>query len=298
MKIQQVGDIEVHKLVEIDRMTVDASWLLANLTPEILDEHREWLTPNLVVPGEHKVHLSFHSYVLRTPTLNILVDTCNGNHKQRPSMPAWHMLELPYLERLAKIGLRPEDIDLVMCTHLHTDHVGWNTQLKDGRWVPTFPRARYLMSRVDFDTFNAQHLADPDKPVNRGSFVDSVLPVVEHGQAVMVDPGDLVHADLADNMWLESSAGHSPGNLNIFMKSRGKRACMCGDVFHHAIQCARPDLYSPADYNNAQGVTARVHLLESYADTDMLVLAAHFPDPTAGRFVRHGDSYRFRFEDV
>ena len=97
MNVQQIGDIEVHKLVEIDWMAVDASWLLANLTPEILDEHRDWLTPNLVVPGEHKMYLSFHSYVLRTPTLNILVDTCNGNHKQRPSMPAWHMLELPYL---------------------------------------------------------------------------------------------------------------------------------------------------------------------------------------------------------
>jgi glyoxylase-like metal-dependent hydrolase (beta-lactamase superfamily II) len=296
MKTYSIGGFEIHKLVEIDRMIVDGAWLLGNLTNEIMDQHRDWLGPNLVEPGSYRVFLSFHSYVIKTPTLNILVDTCNGNHKQRPSMPAWHELDTDYLERLAGIGLAPEDIDVVMCTHLHADHVGWNTRLADGRWVPTFPWARYLMSRRDFEVFDALHRAGPQTPVNRGSFLDSVLPVVEHGQAVFVDPEDVVDAQLVGKLWLEGAPGHSPGNLNLRVRDAGGSACLCGDVIHHAIQCAVPELNSPADYDRAQGIASRRRLLESCADNDTIVLTGHFPDPTAGRIVSHGDSFRFRFD--
>ncbi|MEJ1974822.1 MAG: MBL fold metallo-hydrolase [Acetobacteraceae bacterium] len=133
MKPQIFGSIEVHKLTEIERMAVDANWLLGNITPQILDENRSWLGSNLVEAGTDRLFLSFHSYVVRTPHLNILIDTCNGNDKQRPSMPAWHRLDTPYLQRLKAIGLAPDDIDIVMCTHLHADHVGWNTKLENGR---------------------------------------------------------------------------------------------------------------------------------------------------------------------
>jgi glyoxylase-like metal-dependent hydrolase (beta-lactamase superfamily II) len=297
MKTQQLGSIEIHKLVEIERMAVDPAWLLGNITPENIAANREWLGPRLVEPGSDKLVLSFHSYVIKTPTLNILVDTCNGNDKERPSMPAWHRLNLPYLERLGALGLRPEDIDIVMCTHLHTDHVGWNTRLENGRWVPTFSNARYLMSKQDFTHFDALHRAGPEQPVNRGSFVDSVLPVVEHGKAVMIEPGDTVAADLSDQVWLESAPGHSPGNLNIFIKSGGRRVCLCGDVMHHAIQCAVPELSSPADADKAQAIASRRKLLEQTADTDITLLTGHFPDPTAGRVVSHGDAFRFAFEE-
>ncbi len=297
MKTQKFGSIEVHKLVEIDRMAVDCGWLLKNLTPEILEGQRDWLGPNLVEPGSSKIFISFHSYVIRTGKLNILIDTCNGNDKQRPSMPAWHMLNTDYLLRLHDIGLKPEDIDIVMCTHLHADHVGWNTKLENGRWVPTFPKARYLMSRGDYEYYDQLHRSNPPLPVNRGSFIDSVLPVMEHGRAVLVDPGDRVDADLTDAIRLESAAGHTPGNLNIFLNSGGKRACFSGDVFHHAIQCALPELMSPADFNSEQGIAARRHLLDTYADSDLLLLTGHFPEPTAGRIVRHGDGFRFRFGD-
>jgi glyoxylase-like metal-dependent hydrolase (beta-lactamase superfamily II) len=296
MKAYHFGTIEVQKLVEIERMAVEGDWLLGNLTPELLDEHRAWLGPNLVEPGSNRVFLSFHSYVIRTPTLNILIDTCNGNHKQRPTMPAWHMLDLPYLEHLNAIGLAPSDIDIVMCTHLHADHVGWNTRLENGRWVPTFPKARYLMSRVDYEYFDALHNANPSTPVNRGSFIDSVLPVIESGQAVLVNAGDVADAQLAKEIRLESAPGHSPGNLNIFLKAGGRSACLCGDVIHHAIQCAVPELCSPADADKAQGIATRRSLLERCADTDMVMLTGHFPDPTAGRIIRHAGSFRFRFD--
>ena len=150
MKTQTLGDVQIRKLVEIDKLEVGAYWLLKNLTKEFLDKHRAELGPELVHPTEDKVFLSFHTFVVQTKHHNILIDTCNGNDKQRPSMPAWHMMKSPYMENLAAMGLRPEDIDMVMCTHLHTDHVGWNTKLENGRWVPTFPKARYFMSRVRF----------------------------------------------------------------------------------------------------------------------------------------------------
>jgi glyoxylase-like metal-dependent hydrolase (beta-lactamase superfamily II) len=296
MKAYSIGGFEIHKLVEIDRMAVEGSWLLGNLTPEILDRHRDWLGPNLVEPGSYRVFLSFHSYVIKTPTLNILVDTCNGNHKQRPSMPAWHELNTDYMEKLAALGLGPEDIDIVMCTHLHADHVGWNTRLENGRWVPTFPKAKYLMSRGDFEVFNAMHQSNPEKPVNRGSFIDSVLPVVEHGQAVFVDPSDVVDTQLVGKVWLEGAPGHSPGNLNLWVRDAGSSACLCGDVIHHAIQCAEPQLNSPADSNREQGIASREALIRNCADRDTIVLTGHFPDPTAGRIVSQGNSFRFVFD--
>jgi glyoxylase-like metal-dependent hydrolase (beta-lactamase superfamily II) len=294
MKPQTFGAIEIHKLLEMDGLAVEPDWLFTNITPEHVAANRDWLGPTMVESGTNRLFLSFHSYVIKTPKLNILVDTCNGNHKQRPSMPAWHMLNLPYLDRLKAIGLAPEDIDIVMCTHLHTDHVGWNTKLEDGRWVPTFPKARYVMSRVDYEYFDGLHRNNPDQPVNRGSFVDSVLPIVEHGRAVMVDAGDTVDIALADEITLERAPGHSIGNLNIFLRSGGRTACLCGDVMHHAIQCADPTLSNFADYDPPQGVATRRALLERCADTDTLLMPAHFPDPSVGRVVSYKDNFRFR----
>ncbi|HTZ76536.1 MAG TPA: MBL fold metallo-hydrolase [Stellaceae bacterium] len=297
MKTQVFGSTEVRKLVEMEQFAVECNWLLSNLTPEILAEHRQWLGPKLVDPNSNQVYIAFHSYVIQTPSLNILVDTCNGNDKQRPSMPAWTNLKTPYLDRMKAMGLSPDDIDIVMCTHLHTDHVGWNTRLENGRWVPTFRNARYLMSRGEFEFFDKLHKSNPPQPVNRGSWIDSVLPVVEARQAVFVDPGAPIDADLGDHIRLESAIGHTAGNVNIILNGGGRRACMSGDVFHHPIQFARPDLMNPADYNSEMAIAVRRRMIDSYADSDMMILAAHFTDPTAGHIVRHGDGFRFKFEN-
>ncbi|MEJ1974823.1 MAG: hypothetical protein WDN49_01050 [Acetobacteraceae bacterium] len=163
--------------------------------------------------------------------------------------------------------------------------------------MPTFPNARYLMSRVDYAYFDGLHRSNPAQPVIRGAFADSVLPIMEHGRAVLVDPGAAMDTDLTDQIWLESAAGHSPGNLNVFLKSGGRNACFCGDVMHHAIQCAAPHLSNPADYDREQAVAARRALLHRCADTDMVVLTGHFPDPTVGRIISRGDAFGFRFEE-
>ncbi len=297
MKTQTFGAIEVHKLVEIERMAVDPNWLLYNITPEIIAENRDWLGPVLVEPGTDKLVLSFHTYVIKTPGLNILIDTCNGNDKQRPSMPAWHMMQTPYLQNLKALGLAPEDIDLVMCTHLHTDHVGWNTKLENGRWVPTFPKARYVMSRIEYDYFLEKHRANPDVPLNRGSFVDSVMPIVDQGRAMLVDASDTIDAALTDTLRLQSAIGHSPHAFNFFLKGGGRQACFCGDVMHHAIQCAAPELCNPSDFDHDLSTASRRALLEQCADTDTVMMTGHFPEPSIGRVVSHGDAFRFRFQE-
>jgi glyoxylase-like metal-dependent hydrolase (beta-lactamase superfamily II) len=294
VRTQAFGSTEVHKITEIERMAVDPAWLLGNITPEIVAANRDWLGPVFVEPDTDKLVLSFHSFVIRTPAATILVDTCNGNDKHRPTMPAWDRLDTPYLQRLKALGFEPDDIDIVLCTHLHADHVGWNTRLENGRWVPTFPNARYVMSRHEYAYFEAKHRENPPAPINRGSFADSVLPIVEAGRATLVDPGDGLGAELGDQVWLEDAAGHSPGGMNLWLTGGGRRACFCGDVIHHAIQCADPELNSPADFDRAMGVRARRALLAQCADTDTVLMTGHFPDPTAGQVIRHGNEFRFQ----
>jgi glyoxylase-like metal-dependent hydrolase (beta-lactamase superfamily II) len=210
-------------------------------------------------------------------------------------MPLWHRLNTGYLANLARLGLRPEDIDLVLCTHLHADHVGWNTRLDNGRWVPTFPRARYLMGRQEFEHYHRLHGENPAAPINRGSFADSVLPVVEAGRAVFVDVGEQVVTELGTDVRLESAPGHTPGNLLIHVCNGHDHAIMSGDVIHHPIQCARPHLSNAADFNGEAALQTRLNLLESCADSAKVLLTGHFAGPTAGHVVSHGSAFRFRF---
>ncbi len=299
MKTQRVGPYEITRVAEIDRMGLEPNFLFGNVTPEIIAANRGWLGPRLIEPDD-KLVLSFHSFVVRTPHHTILVDTCNGNDKQRPSMTAWHMMKTPYLETLAAAGVRPEDVDYVMCTHLHTDHVGWNTRLVDGKWVPTFPNAKYLMAKTEFDYFNGVHRSNPPQPVNRGSFIDSVLPIVEHGRAVMVSTDHVLEGEIGNGIWLTHAPGHTPGGVQIRVgvpKGRGGGlAVMSGDIIHHPLQFAEPTLSNPADVDPALAVTTKLALMNECADSDLVLLTGHFPEPTLGKVTRHGDRFRFRYE--
>jgi glyoxylase-like metal-dependent hydrolase (beta-lactamase superfamily II) len=299
MKVQKVGNVEIHKVSEIDKMAMDANWLFPSIDRELVAGQRSWLGPDFIEPVELKLYLSFHSYVIKTRHHTILVDTCNGNHKQRPSMPAWTNLQLPYLENLAAIGVKPEDVDFVMCTHLHTDHVGWNTRLENGRWVPTFPRARYLMGRVEYEHFHQLHQSNPSTPVNRGSFVDSVLPVVESGQAVFVEMDHVMEHEVGQDVWLSPACGHTPGHVFVHVGQEARdHTVLTGDVIHHPVQFSDPHLSNLADFDAQQAYETRVGLMRRYADTSTKVLTGHFPSPTAGRIVSHGDEFRFAFESA
>lgn len=290
-----IGRARIEKITEIASMDLAADWLLPNIQARDIDAEMDWMDPCCIDKLSRSLKLSFHSFLIRTPTRNILVDTCNGNHKERPSMLRWHRLNTRYLENLGRLGLRPEDIDLVLCTHLHADHVGWNTRLDNGRWVPTFPRARYLMGRKEFEHYQRLHANDPAAPINRGSFVDSVLPVVEAGRADFVNAGDQVFAELGTDVHLESAAGHTPGNLLVHICHGHDHAVMSGDVIHHPIQCARPHLSNAADFNGDAALRTRLDLLERCANSPTILLTGHFAGATAGHVVSHGPAFRFKF---
>ncbi len=299
MKTITLGNINIDQLVEYDTIFLNSQWMYHNVENEMLLRAQKELGPKFVQPGTLKLGLSFHSFLIRTRGKNILVDTCNGNHKHRGERMQWqHMLDSPnYMNNLANFGLRPEDIDIVLCTHLHTDHIGWNTRLLDGRWVPTFPNAKYVMARQEFDHFNRLHAAKPDYPVGHGSFADSVLPIVEAGQAEFVDMNHLVEGNLDDGVWLEPATGHTPGHVTVHVKGGGVEAIMTGDMIHHPIVFLEPTLETKHDFDKEQNNRTRKRVLERLADTKDLLLTAHFISPTAGRVCSCASGFSFKFLD-
>ena len=291
MHTQNIGDIRIDRLIESEGSFADADFLLPDIDPDLLKTHTDWLYPTYVEPVSNKIIMSFHSLVIRTPRSTILVDCCVGNDKQRPLRPAWHQQQIPWLKRLAELGLSPEDIDIVLCTHLHADHVGWNTQLINGKWVPTFPNARYVFGREEYQYWEkscAEHSAD--EPLNHGCFDDSVLPVMDAGKAVLVDTDHQLEAGI----WLAPAPGHTPGNIVVHVQSADRHAILSGDVMHCPVQLANPDLSSRFCLDPGMSRTTRRNLIDTYAETDVVILPAHFPTPTAGHIVRHGDAFSYR----
>ena len=236
--------------------------------------------------------MSMHSFVLQVDGLTVLVDACNGSHKQR-SIPDVDRVETPFLANLAALDLTTDDIDLVLCTHLHFDHVGWNTRLENGRWVPTFANARYLFSRRDFEHFGAQEIEDD----HLRAFRDSVLPVYDAGRAELVDTNVSVHREIGNGVWLEPALGHSPGNFSVLAERGGERAIFWGDVVHHPVQLIRPELLMSFDADQEAGRDTRSRTLARAVDEGLVCFPAHFRDPSAGRVLRDGQAYRYLFLD-
>jgi glyoxylase-like metal-dependent hydrolase (beta-lactamase superfamily II) len=256
-----------------------------------LRENPDLTGPRLIDAASGRLVFSFHSFVIKTGRHTILIDSCLGNDKERPARPQFHRLRTPYLADLAAAGVRPEEVDYVMCTHLHWDHVGWNTRLVDGSWVPTFPNARYVMARREFEHWQGVQQRGEDTP-HRTAFEDSVLPVVRTGQSLLV--GD--DFALEDGLWFESAPGHTPGNIVIHARSRDDHAVFMGDVVHHQLQLAKPEWSTRACSDMDLSRRTRTRLIEEHAERGTLLLPAHFPAPTAGRIVRHGSAYRYVFE--
>jgi glyoxylase-like metal-dependent hydrolase (beta-lactamase superfamily II) len=287
-----LGRLSVSRVYEDDAV-IPLSVALPSVTAQDLARLKSWYwDADLAAdPSEAGMRISVHSFVLRVDGRNILVDTCCGNDKKR-SLPPVNMQNWPYLENLARAGLRPEDIDLVMCTHLHFDHVGWNTRLKDGSWVPTFPKARYLFGRKDLEFFSKQR----HEALHREAFDDSVAPILDAGLADIVDTDTRIHREIGDGIWLEDVSGHSPGNLCVIAECGGDRAIFSGDCFHHPVQVIRPDAAFFSDEDPSQAIVTRQRLLERYADTDAIFFPAHFMGATAGRVERvDAGLLRFRY---
>jgi glyoxylase-like metal-dependent hydrolase (beta-lactamase superfamily II) len=292
----RVGDATITRVRET-QFALKAATLYPGFDPSRLTTHRAALPPQSFDAAGDGCNLTVNTWVLRVAGKTILVDTGIGNHKPRPFSALFDRLDTPWLARLSRAGVAPEDVDFVLLTHLHADHVGWNTRLENGRWVPTFPNARYLMARVEFEYLFDQHRRHPETPVNRGSFEDSVLPIHEHGRADLVELDHVVERELGEGVWLSPACGHTPGHVFVNVGDHGReRAVFTGDVIHHPIQFADPSLTNLADFDAKQAHDTRLALMHRYADTDTLLLTGHFPSPTAGRIVSHGDRFRFAFD--
>lgn len=282
MNFWRIGDVTVARVVEIEAAW-RGTWLLPDATVEAVQAER-WLSP-LFADERGKLRMSAHSLVLRSRGLTIVVDTGIGNDKDRSDVPGWHMLRGGFLSDLTEAGFTRESVDRVICTHLHPDHVGWNTMLDDDRWVPTFPNARYLFIRCEFDHW----MRFGEGSVQRGPLDDSVRPVLDAGLADWVEPD----ARITEEVYLESTPGHTPGHVCVRISSRGEEAVISGDILHHPIQCANPHWATAFDVDPDQARKARRAFLERYADSPVLVFGTHFATPGAGRIVRDGDAWRF-----
>jgi glyoxylase-like metal-dependent hydrolase (beta-lactamase superfamily II) len=277
-----LGNITIHQIVEQEGPFFDILSFFPILTKELLEENRAWMQPKYM-SSQDQVVLCVQSYLVQTPQHNILIDTCVGNHKPRPARPFWNMMNSDRFERgLAGTGVGVGEIDFVMCTHLHVDHVGWNTRLENGRWVPKFPNARYVFDKTEFDYWTETHAKTPVPP-----FADSVLPVVEARLA------EIVRSDyqIGDHTRILPTPGHTPGHV-AFTFGRGKDdAVFSGDLMHSPLQTRYPEMSVKFDVDQAQAATTRRNFMERYCDTDTLCCTAHFPSPSVGKIRRKGNGF-------
>ncbi|MEU1669876.1 MBL fold metallo-hydrolase [Streptomyces sparsogenes] len=279
-----VGDVTVHRIDETPLPPATGPWLLPDATTDVVNRE-DWLRPDFA-DHEGILHIDSHSFAFTIGGLRVLVDTGIGNGKTRAN-PAWHDLRTDYLERLTAAGFAPDTLDLVILTHLHTDHVGWNTREVNGEWIPTFPTARYVTSRVEREFWAGYDMDEPRKQM----FRDSVIPVEEAGLLDTVDvPAE--GAEIVPGLRLRSTPGHTPGHVAVQLTSEGETALITGDCIHHPVQFAHPSIGSCVDIDPEQSEASRRKLLGSLAGTGVLVLGTHFPPPTAGHVVTHGDAYR------
>jgi len=276
----KIGDFTITRVVEIE-VAGGTKFLLPDATPEAVRDFK-WMAPHFMTPDGQLI-MSVHALVIDTGDRKIIVDTCIGNDKPR-EIPTWTNLQTSFLDDLAEAGFSRDMIDTVMCTHLHVDHVGWNTMLVDWKWVPTFPNARYLMAEKEFAYWQSQDEQEAAKVV----FSDSVQPVFDAG---LVDLISLDH-EICEGVWLEPTLGHTPGHVSVRVKSHGEEALITGDFIHHPCQLGRPDWCASVDFDPVQSEATRRAVFDRFADTPMLVIGTHFATPTAGHIKRDGDAYR------
>lgn len=281
----QIGDITVSRIVELEgpnspRFTAS---LFPELNDDVLAPHLEWLAPRFIDSASGLLVMSIHAFIVRTRHHTIVVDTCIGNDKNR-NVSYWNQRHGPFLDDLKKAGVQPEAVDYVLCTHLHVDHVGWNTRLEEGRWVPTFPNAKYLFARDEWDYW--QHKSGD----GTGDMIDdSVRPIIDAGLAELVE-GE--HA-IDDDATIIPTPGHTPGHVSLRLSSNGSEGVITGDMIHHPFQFALPEITSAFCVDPDLARSTRRAFLDRYAERDVTILGTHFPAPTAGRIVGHGDAWRF-----
>ena len=276
----RIGAVMVTRVIEIEGPS-PGTFLFDAASPERLLQHA-WLKPRFLTEDGRTIG-SIHAFVIESEGRTIVVDTCIGNDKPR-EVKNWNMRQGRFLEDLTEAGFPRERVDTVLCTHLHVDHVGWNTMRIDDRWVPTFPNARYFLGRREWEHWS-QEPPGPDRDVRD----DSVRPVLDAGLADLVEMDHRVTPEVR----LEPTPGHTPGHVSVRIVSRGEEAVITGDLMHHPVQCAEPHWASRFDVDAEVARRTRLAFLERHTDRPVLILGTHFATPTAGCIVRDGAVYRF-----
>jgi glyoxylase-like metal-dependent hydrolase (beta-lactamase superfamily II) len=274
-----VGKVKITKIVELE--TVGSTRFILPLASNEEIRNLPWLIPHFAT-GEGRLRMSIHSLVVETPMRRIVVDTGLGNDKEGRPVPTWNNRKGDFLKTMTAAGFPPDSIDTVLCTHLHVDHVGWNTKLVDGKWTPTFVNARYVFGNTEYAYWRDYR----DQSDKVAVFNDSVKPVADAGKV------DLVASDhrLCDEITLIPTPGHSPGHMSLHIRSDGAEGLLTGDVAHHPCQMAHPDWSSTADFDPVQSTATRRQLFSRFADTPTLVIGGHF---NAGHIRRDGDAFKF-----
>jgi len=273
----QIGNVGITRVLEQEAVLPPEA-LIANIDPERLAQHGDWLKPHFMTPDDQIV-LSIHALVVESRGKTIVVDTCMGNDRPLPN--GIGVLQTAFIDELDKVVSR-EAIDYVLCTHLHFDHVGWNTMLVDGEWVPTFPSARYLFGRQEYEHWST---GAEDENIQLGYSVEPIVAAGLH---------DLVEADhkITDEVWLEPTPGHTPGHVSVHIRSADSEAVITGDMVHHPMQLAEPTWGSHPDTLPERAVQTRREFVARYGDQPVLVIGTHFSGPSAGHIVRVDDSCR------
>ena len=279
----KVGDVEISRIVEVYGFEDDVGFLLPGATPETLQKY-DWLYPHFATP-EGKMVISFQAFVIQAGDRRIMLDTCIGNGRTR-HFGVFNDMQTTFLEDIASVGCPAESIDTVVCTHLHFDHTGWNTRWDGAAWVPTFPNARYLMVKEEYeDLLHSMEHGDH----YTGHVPDSVQPILDAGLVDFVDS----NYRITDEMWLFPTPGHTAGHCSLHISSKGEEAVLTGDLMHHPIQVAEPGWLGSFDGDKELAAKTRKAFLEKYGDGGALIIGGHFAEPTAGHVHRDGDSWRF-----
>jgi glyoxylase-like metal-dependent hydrolase (beta-lactamase superfamily II) len=275
----KVGNVKITKVVELE--TIGSTKFILPLATNEEIRKLPWLIPHFATE-EGRLKLSIHSLLVETPKRRIVVDTGLGNDKEGRGIPTWNNRNTPFLETMAAAGFPPESIDIVLCTHLHVDHVSWNTKLVGGKWVPTFANARNLFGRTEYEHWR-DHSVEPSQ---KAVFNDSVKPIMDAGKAELIASD----AKVTDEITMIPTPGHSPGHMSLLIVSDGEQALLTGDVAHHPCQMAHLDWASTVDTDAKQSTATRRQLFSRFADTAVLVIGGHY---NAGHIKREGEAFKF-----
>ena len=276
----KVGDVKITRIIEGER--AGAMFVVPDAIPENIIK-MPWLQPYFSDSKGNTI-VSVHALVIETKEKCIIVDTCLGNDKER-HIPSWNNLQTKFLEDLESAGYKTDDIDTVLCTHLHTDHVGWNTILVDDKWEPTFKKADYLFGREEWN-YTEKQLGNP----LYAEFInDSIIPIIDSGLVKFVE----LDEKICEEITLEPTLGHTPGHVSIKILSNGEKAAITGDFLHHPCQMEKLDWISSADWDPELAKETRRRKLLNYADEKTLVFGTHFASPSAGYVVKKDDHFIF-----